>query len=108
MSRHLVLIGILLLVGTSLHAQERAANGCRIVEQDPAAASGSSVSVTAGGGKASAHTTGSGSSVTVHSGDGTSSSVATASSSGGTTVVAGSGSGDCVITVPKGQKESVK
>lgn len=89
---------------------ERTRDGCRIVETDDSGKGGLSTSVTAGNGKVSAHTSGSGGpSVTVRSGDGTtSSSVATATDSGGTTVVAGSGSGDCVITVPKGQKDRVK
>lgn len=93
-------------------------DGCRVIER-PAAAPQSgqdadtmSSTVTAGGGRVSGSTTGGsttgpGSSVTVQSGGtgtGSSSSVASSSGSGGTTVVTGSGTGDCVIYVNPGDK----
>jgi hypothetical protein len=89
------------------HSAATTKDGCKVVERKSGDPSGAmSSTVTAGGGKVSGYTTG-GNSVTVHSGDGkTSSSVSTAGSSGGgSTVVTGSGSGDCTIYVDPGKKE---
>lgn len=71
---------------------------CKVIERPAAAASQSgtvSSSVTAGGGKVSAHSTG-GNSVTVHSGNGSVASSVTTTGSGGSTIVTNS-DGSCVI-----------
>ena len=94
-----VLTGAALLFPLSASAQSD--KNCKIVERDAAAKSGDgalSSSVTAGGGKVTAHTSG-GNSVTMNSGGGSvSSSVSTTTGSGGRsqTVVTNS-DGSCTI-----------
>lgn len=82
-------------------------NNCKVVERKPGDSDQSgtlSSTVTAGGGKVSANSTGP-NSVTVHSGNGsTSSSVTTTGSGRGSTTVTTS-DGNCVIYVNPGEKK---
>lgn len=109
---HAAAVGILLMA-TQAHADDSGTStgsaavsnpqNCKIVERRPGEApSGDlSASVTAGGGKVTAHTTG-GNGVSVRSGNGRVSSSVTTTGSGGTTTVTTS-DGNCVIYVNPGE-----
>ncbi len=81
-------------------------NGCKVVERKPGdnPSGALSSSVTAGGGKVTANSTG-GNGVTVHSGNGSTSSAVTTTGSGNGSTTVTTSDGNCIIYVNPGEKK---